>query len=90
MLNQYILNPALAGIENYTDIKVSHRHQWVGINDAPVTTYLTAHMPLGKSDFLTSATGFRGARRKSEGQCLLGELHGGSAASRHRRTGDQR
>ena len=59
MLNQYILNPALAGIENYTDIKVSHRHQWVGINDAPVTTYLTAHMPLGKSDFRTSATGFR-------------------------------
>lgn len=59
MLNQYILNPALAGIENYTDIRASHRHQWVGINDAPVTTYLTAHMPLGKSDFRTSATGFR-------------------------------
>lgn len=59
MLNQYILNPALAGIENYTDIKVSHRHQWVGISDAPVTTYLTAFMPLGKSDLRTTATGFR-------------------------------
>lgn len=58
MLNQYILNPALTGIENYTDIKVSHRHQWVGIDGAPVTTYLTAHMPLGKEDFRTSSTGF--------------------------------
>lgn len=47
MLNQYILNPALSGIESYADIKISHRHQWVGINDAPLTTYISAHMPLG-------------------------------------------
>jgi type IX secretion system PorP/SprF family membrane protein len=58
ILNQYIINPALSGIENYTDIKISHRHQWVGIEDAPVTTYVTAHMPLGKSDYRTTATSF--------------------------------
>ena len=27
VLNNYILNPAFAGIENYTDIKVSTRNQ---------------------------------------------------------------
>lgn len=59
ILNNYILNPALTGIENYTDIKVSHRHQWVGIADAPVTTYLTAHMPLGKKDDRTTPTSFQ-------------------------------
>jgi type IX secretion system PorP/SprF family membrane protein len=48
MLNSYILNPAVAGIENYTDVKISHRHQWVGIDGAPVTTYLTIHGPFKK------------------------------------------
>src|SRR3954470_16811434 len=56
ILNQYILNPALTGIENYTDIKLSHRHQWVGLQDAPVTTYLTVHTPIGKKDYRTTAT----------------------------------
>ena len=56
--NNYILNPALTGIENYTDVKISHRHQWVGISDAPVTTYLTIHGPLGKSDDRETATSF--------------------------------
>lgn len=58
ILNQYIVNPALTGIENYTDIKLSHRHQWVGIQDAPVTTYFSMHGPIGKKDFRTTATSF--------------------------------
>ncbi len=56
VINQYIINPAITGIENYIDIKASHRHQWVGIQDAPVTTYFTAHGPIGKKDFRTTAT----------------------------------
>lgn len=35
ILNNYILNPALSGIENYTDLKISGRDQWVGLNGAP-------------------------------------------------------
>ncbi len=58
ILNQYIINPALTGIENYVDVKLSHRHQWVGVDGAPVTTYLTAHAPLGKKDYRTTATSF--------------------------------
>ena len=59
ILNQYIVNPALTGIENYTDIKLSHRHQWVGFsNDVPVTSYITLHAPIGKSDYRTTATSF--------------------------------
>ena len=48
ILNQYIINPAITGIENYADVKLSHRHQWVGMQDAPVTTYFTIHGALGK------------------------------------------
>lgn len=50
ILNNYIINPAVAGIENYWDVKASHRHQWVGLNGAPVTTYVTLQGPLSKSD----------------------------------------
>jgi type IX secretion system PorP/SprF family membrane protein len=51
ILNPFIINPAMAGIENYWDVKASHRHQWTGLNGAPVTTYLTVHGPLRKSDY---------------------------------------
>lgn len=59
ILNNYILNPALSGIENYTDIKMSARDQWVGLDGAPQTMYLTVHMPIGKKDLKTSATSFQ-------------------------------
>lgn len=48
MVNNYLLNPAITGIEDYADIRVSHRRQWVGLDGAPVTSYVTAHMPLNK------------------------------------------
>ena len=59
ILNNYILNPALTGIENYTDIKLSNRNQWTGINGAPVTTYFSIQGPIGKKDLRTSATSFQ-------------------------------
>lgn len=56
ILNQYILNPALTGIENYVDVKASHRLQWAGLLDAPVTTYLTVQGAIGKEDYKSTAT----------------------------------
>jgi type IX secretion system PorP/SprF family membrane protein len=56
VLNNYILNPAVAGIENYTDIKLSYRNQWTGIEGAPQTAYFSIQAPIGKSDLRTSAT----------------------------------
>lgn len=58
VLNQYIINPAISGIENYVDVKVSARDQWVGLNGAPKTAYFTVHAPLGKKDYRTSATSY--------------------------------
>ena len=58
ILNNFILNPAVTGIENYTDVKLSYRNQWAGINGAPVTTYFTIHGPIGKTDYRTNATSF--------------------------------
>lgn len=58
ILNNYILNPALSGIENYMDIKISTRDQWVGLNGAPKTSYFTMQAPIGKKDYRTSSTSF--------------------------------
>ena len=58
VLNNYVLNPALTGIENYTDVKISGRDQWVGIAGAPQTAYITVHGPIGKKDLKTTATSF--------------------------------
>ncbi len=58
ILNNYILNPAISGIENYTDLKISARDQWVGLEGAPKTVYFTIHGPLGKKDYRTTSTSF--------------------------------
>jgi type IX secretion system PorP/SprF family membrane protein len=58
ILNNYIVNPALTGIENYVDVKMSMRNQWLGIDGAPKTFYATAHGALGKGDYRQNATSF--------------------------------
>lgn len=58
VINPFIINPAIAGIDNYGDLKVSARDQWVGLKGAPRSTYLTVHAPIGKSDYRLSSTSF--------------------------------
>lgn len=59
VVNPFIINPAITGIDNYTDLKMSVRDQWVGINGAPMTTYLTVQGPVGKKDYRLSSTSYR-------------------------------
>ena len=49
MVNPYMINPALSGVEDFIDIKAGVRQQWTGIEGAPVTRYLTAHSSIGKT-----------------------------------------
>ncbi len=58
IMNNYIVNPAISGIENYIDVKMSARNQWIGIEGAPKTFYLTAHGPIGKKEYTQTATSF--------------------------------
>lgn len=37
MLNDYVMNPAIAGSNPYYECKSNNRYQWVGITDAPRT-----------------------------------------------------
>jgi type IX secretion system PorP/SprF family membrane protein len=45
-LNDFALNPAIAGRSNYFDARFTNRYQWVGITDAPKTFIMTLHGPI--------------------------------------------
>lgn len=55
IFNQYLLNPALSGIENYIDFKAGYRKQWSGITDAPQTSFVSAHWALGDKQLWSNA-----------------------------------
>ena len=46
MLNDFSMNPAIAGTGNYFNLKSDNRFQWVGITDAPRTYILTFDGPI--------------------------------------------
>ncbi|MBK0379408.1 PorP/SprF family type IX secretion system membrane protein [Mucilaginibacter segetis] len=58
VFNNYLLNPAVTGIENYTDVKLGYRSQWTGLEGAPVTSYFSINAPLGKDFLQGDATAF--------------------------------
>jgi type IX secretion system PorP/SprF family membrane protein len=64
--NNFLLNPALAGIENYADAKMGYRKQWVGLTSSPTTFYATGHLPIGNSDFDTQPATPRFAHTHSQ------------------------
>jgi type IX secretion system PorP/SprF family membrane protein len=45
MLNPFLTNPALAGTNNYYQIRTNHRFQWTGLKDAPITNSISAYGP---------------------------------------------
>src|SRR3978361_1652803 len=58
VFNNYLLNPAVTGIENYTDVKAGYRSQWTGLQGAPITSYITIDAPLGDNFLQGDATAF--------------------------------
>jgi type IX secretion system PorP/SprF family membrane protein len=56
VFNNYLLNPAVSGIENYTDFRAGYRSQWTGLEGAPVTSYLSVNAPLGQNFVYGDAT----------------------------------
>ncbi|MEX2596032.1 MAG: type IX secretion system membrane protein PorP/SprF [Salibacteraceae bacterium] len=46
--NLYILNTATAGLHDYTEVNLSYRKQWVGIENSPTTYYASFNTPIGK------------------------------------------
>ncbi|MBC5772955.1 type IX secretion system membrane protein PorP/SprF [Pontibacter sp. KCTC 32443] len=64
--NNYLLNPAISGIENYADLKLGTRQQWSGLEGAPQTYYATFHMPINKDMTASYRGGRMGSAAKEE------------------------
>jgi type IX secretion system PorP/SprF family membrane protein len=56
IFNPILVNPAVTGIENYTDVKAGYRTQWTGLQGAPVTSYFTINAPIGNNFIEGDAT----------------------------------
>ena len=50
MFNDFILNPAIAGVHDYYQIRTSHRFQWVGMTDPPLTNSISVYGPHSSMD----------------------------------------
>lgn len=46
MINNFLFNPAFAGSQPYTDLRLGFRNQWTGFDDAPRTLFLSGHTNL--------------------------------------------
>ncbi len=46
-LNPFVVNPAVSGAFDFADLRFGYRRQWQGLDDAPNTTFLTFHSPVG-------------------------------------------
>jgi type IX secretion system PorP/SprF family membrane protein len=50
MFNDFVLNPAIAGIHDYYQIRTNHRFQWVGMTDPPLTNSISFYGPHSSMD----------------------------------------
>ena len=50
MVNSFLLNPAVAGINDNRVIKSGYRTQWEGFEGAPQTFFISGHVPVKKID----------------------------------------
>jgi type IX secretion system PorP/SprF family membrane protein len=57
--SKFLINPAIAGAEGYTQYNLIAREQWIGLNDAPATHYLTAQTRLMKNNFISKTLKIR-------------------------------
>src|SRR5690606_14004655 len=46
--NQYLANPAMAGIDTGLHLNAAYRRQWTGVEGAPKTAFFTADGLVGK------------------------------------------
>lgn len=46
--NQIMMNPGATGLYDFTDLTLSGRSQWIGLQDAPKTSYVSIASPIGR------------------------------------------
>ena len=47
VMNNFVLNPAVAGSYTYWNAKIGHREQWLGLDGAPKTSFISVQGAIG-------------------------------------------
>ncbi|MFO7932466.1 MAG: type IX secretion system membrane protein PorP/SprF [Bacteroidales bacterium] len=50
MFNDFVINPAIAGVHDHYQIRTNHRFQWVGLVDPPLTNSIAFYGPHERMD----------------------------------------
>lgn len=51
IISPMLINPAFSSVADYWETNFVYRNQWVGIKDAPVTTYISTQSTIGKPHY---------------------------------------
>ncbi|MCU0428706.1 MAG: type IX secretion system membrane protein PorP/SprF [Cytophagaceae bacterium] len=81
MINPFLLNPAVAGTEDYTDLRAGYRYQWAGFEGAPRTLYVSGHTNLGKKKVVGNRTRHKKNGFHGLGFLLINDAIGASTSS---------
>ena len=79
--NYFLINPAIAGLENYADVRTGFRRQWAGVEGAPTTFYVTAHVPVGNDEFVIEPASARFSYGRRRREPTLPDPHAGVGVS---------
>ncbi len=63
MMNGFLINPAVAGLDGYTAINLTAREQWLGIQDAPRTHAISLQSRILKNSFISRNSRLRRKKR---------------------------
>ena len=71
--NQFMVNPAAAGVYGFTDVTISGRLQWQGFTNAPMSSYASICAPISKAQKVK----YNPSLRMSTGPVLSPEVETG-------------
>ena len=75
-INPYLINPALAGTEDFIHLQAGYRSQWTNFEDAPITAYFSGHANLSKPPKNKNVPKLANKSRISVGLNLLNDQTG--------------
>jgi type IX secretion system PorP/SprF family membrane protein len=59
IMNGFLVNPSLAGLDGYTTVNITARQQWVGLRGAPATYAASFQTRLLKDSYISKSTSVR-------------------------------
>ena len=76
VINPYLVNPAIAGTEDFIHLQAGYRSQWSGFEGAPETAYFSGHSTLNNGSIAQQKSRHISGSRVSMGMILTNDKTG--------------